>query len=267
MNLLQTERPLMLKLQAGLLAVLVLSATALVLKPLEENSWRALQAGQVELRMDALDESVGQGVVLGVMGGLRSLVADFAWLELNRKWEARDRAGLGAMIQLVTSIDPRPEFFWINSARMVGYDVPHWRIAASGGYQQLPKAEQDRIIADQADQALVLLERALRVHPQSPRLKLELGQIYLNRLRDFESAAPWFLAASKEKDAPYFAARVYADLLLRLNRPAEAYAFLKTLYTELPDDPMAQADIVLERIRELEAQLGVEGTAAFLPNP
>ena len=104
------------------------------------------------------------------------------------------------------------------------------------------------------------------MHPNSPRLKLEVGQIYLNRMRDFELAAPWFLAASKEKDAPYFAARVYADLLLRLDRPTEAYAFLKTLYTKLPDDPMAQADIVLERIRELEAQLEV-GAAAALPNP
>ena len=267
MNRIQAERPLFLSLQAGLLTVLVLVATAFILKPLEENAWQAIQAGQSELRIDALDESVGQGVVLGVMGGLRSLVADFAWLELNRKWEARDRAGLGAMIQLVTSIDPRPEFFWVNSARMVGYDVPHWRIATAGGYQSLPKAEQDRIIAEQAGQALVLLERALRVHPNSPRLKLEVGQIYLNRMRDFELAAPWFLAASKEKDAPYFAARVYADLLLRLDRPTEAYAFLKTLYTKLPDDPMAQADIVLERIRELEAQLEVGAAAAFSPNP
>jgi hypothetical protein len=90
------------------------------------------------------------------------------------------------MVQLVTSIDPRPEFFWINSARMIGYDVPHWRIAEEGGYILLPKAEQDRIIAEQADEALALLQRGLRVHPHSPRLKLEVGQIYLNRLRDFE---------------------------------------------------------------------------------
>jgi tetratricopeptide (TPR) repeat protein len=259
--------PLLRILQAALLAVLVLSSAALVLKPIEQNAWRALQAGQAELRMDALDKSVGSGVVLGIMGGLRSLVADFAWLELNRKWEGRDRAGLEAMVQLVTSIDPRPEFFWINSARMIGYDVPHWRIAEEGGYILLPKAEQDRIIAEQADEALALLQRGLRVHPHSPRLKLEVGQIYLNRRRDFESAAPWFLAASKEKNAPYFAARIYADLLLHLDRTAEAYAFLKTLYLELPDDPMAQADIVLERIRQLEVQLGIDGTATFSPDP
>lgn len=248
------------------LAVLLLTVVALLLKPVEEVCWQVVQAGQPELRVDGLDQSVGQGVVMGVIGGLRSLVADFAWLDLNRKWEARDRAGLGAMIQLVTSIDPRPEFFWINSARMVGYDVPHWRIAEAGGYNLVSNDQQAIINEEQAGQALALLEKGMSYHPNSARLKLEVGQIYLNRLRDYESASRWFLLASKEKDAPYYAARIHADLLLRLNRPAEAYAFLKQLYIALPNDPLAQADIVLARIRELELQLGLERDTIFLPN-
>ncbi|MGB0185037.1 MAG: hypothetical protein ACPF9Q_06355, partial [Opitutales bacterium] len=155
------EFPLFERLQSWAVALLVLLGAALVLKPVKEVCWEAVQAGQAELRVDSLDESVGQGVVLGVLGGLRSLVADFAWLELNRKWEARDRAGLGAMIQLVTSIDPRPEFFWINSARMIGYDVPHWRIAEAGGYGLVPETEQAAINAEQAIQAakLAVLKR------------------------------------------------------------------------------------------------------------
>jgi hypothetical protein len=253
------EFSLFQKLKPLGLGVLVLAGTALVLKPIERSSWDAVRAGQVELRLESLDGSLGQGVVLGVLGGLRSLVADFAWLELNRKWEARDRVGLGTMVQLVTSIDPRPEFFWINSARMVGYDVPHWRIAAAGGHAALPKEEKVRIIAEQAEQALSLLEKGLRFHPQSAKLKLEVGQVYLNRLRNFEAAAEWFLAASKEAGAPYFVSRLYADLLLQMDRPREAYLFLKEHYLNLPDDPMAQADIVLERILELESILGVRG--------
>ena len=260
------EFPLLERLQTWAVAFLVLLGAALVLKPVKEVCWEAVQAGQAELRVDSLDESVGQGVVLGVLGGLRSLVADFAWLELNRKWEARDRAGLGAMIQLVTSIDPRPEFFWINSARMIGYDVPHWRIAEAGGYGLVPETEQAAINAEQAMQALALLDRALSYHSDSARLKLEVGQIYLNRLKNYELAAEWFLKATKEKDAPYYAARIYADLLVRLSREMEAYAYLKELYLNLPDDPLAQGDIVLERIRELEERLGLAGDAVFRPS-
>ena len=260
------EFPLLERLQTWAVAFLVLLGAALVLKPVKEVCWEAVQAGQAELRVDSLDESVGQGVVLGVLGGLRSLVADFAWLELNRKWEARDRAGLGAMIQLVTSIDPRPEFFWINSARMIGYDVPHWRIAEAGGYGLVPETQQAAINAEQAMQALALLDRALSYHSDSARLKLEVGQIYLNRLKNYELAAEWFLKATKEKDAPYYAARIYADLLVRLSREMEAYAYLKVLYLNLPDDPMAQGDIVLERIRELEERLGLAGDAVFRPS-
>ena len=257
------EYPLLERLQSWAVALLVLVGAALVLKPVKEVCWEAVQAGQAELRVDSLNESVGQGVVLGVLGGLRSLVADFAWLELNRKWEARDRAGLGAMIQLVTSIDPRPEFFWINSARMIGYDVPHWRIAEAGGYGLVSETEQATINVEQAMQALALLDQALSYHSGSARLKLEIGQIYLNRLQNYELAADWFLKATKEKDAPYFAGRVYADLLVRLHREREAYAFLKELYLNLPEDPMAQGDIVLERIHELAERLGLAGEAVF----
>ncbi|CAI8347627.1 MAG: Uncharacterised protein [Opitutia bacterium UBA7350] len=251
------------RLQSWLVAVLLLWLAAFVMRPIERACWQLVQSEQAELRMDSLGKSAGQGVVLGVLGGLRSLVADFAWLQLNRYWEARDRVGLNVLIRLVTRIDPRPEFFWINSARMVGYDVPHWRIATAGGHALLSKAEQGRIIKEQANEALALLEQALNYHPNSARLKVEIGQIYLNRLQDYESAAEWFLRASKEKDAPYYVARIYADLLVLQGKTEVAYTFLKELYLSLPDDPMAQADLVLDRICELEVKLELLSDARF----
>jgi tetratricopeptide (TPR) repeat protein len=141
---------------------------------------------------------------------------------------------------------------------MIAYDVPNWRIREEGGYQEVPESRQQEIDQEQAQQAFSLISKALEFHPESPRLYLEIGQIYLNRLDDPENAAPWFLKASKQPDAPRYAARIYAELLRRQGKQSEAYKFLVGLHAELPDDdPYARKNIVLERIRDLEQALQI----------
>jgi tetratricopeptide (TPR) repeat protein len=235
----------------GVVAVILITVS-LVTRPLERSLWNDLYRDVPGLKLEEMDQALGQGVILGVFGGLRSLVADFAWLQLNQKWEARDLVSLRVFVRLVTSLDPKPEFFWINSARMLAYDVPHWRIAKAGGISVLESAAQKQIVVEQVNEAVALLERALVYHPRSANLKLEIGQVYLNRLKDFERAAPWFEAAIVEPNAPYYAARIYADILRALGQHQEAYLFLQQVHRELRDDPQAQAGVVLERIRELE---------------
>ena len=88
----------------------------------------------------------------------------------------------------------------------------------------------------------------------------------MNRLKDVENAAKWFLKASHQKDAPFFAARIHAELLRRQGKNQEAYTFLKGLFLTLPNDnPYAQKDIILERIRELEDELEIPAILRFLP--
>ena len=111
--------------------------------------------------------------------------------------------------------------------------------------------------------AFDLLEQAFLYHPKNPRIPLEIGQII---------STVWILRrcgslVSQGKAAvPFYAARIYAELLRKTDRLAEAYAFLKVLYDELPDDnPFAQKPIILERISELEAELGLPPGTPFLP--
>ena len=66
----------------------------------------------------------------------------------------------------------------------------------------------------------------------TPKFTWSTLQIYLNRLKDLEQAAAWFLSASQQEDAPFFAARIYAELLRRMNQPQAAYAYLKGLVSE-----------------------------------
>ena len=73
------------------------------------------------------------------------------------------------------------------------------------------------------------------------------------------------MLASQKPDAPYYAARIYAELLRREGRHEEAYTFLKQLYGALPDDPYAQKPIILDRIREIENTLRVPVWQRFQP--
>lgn len=260
------DHPIVLRARVFLAALAFLLLVGLITRPIESPAWIVVKSGQPELNLKEMEGALGQGIIVGMLGGFRAIMADFLWIQTNTVWERRERAKLDSMVRLVTSIDPRPDFFWINSARMIAYDVPNWRIREEGGYDAVPEKRQQGIDLEQAEQAFALIERALEFHPDNPRLYLEIGQIYLNRLDDPESAAPWFLRASEQPGAPYFAARIYAELLRRQGKNAEAYQFLRGLHDELPDgDPYAQKGIILERIRDLEATLSVPAWERYQP--
>ena len=269
--------------------LLVLAVTGWGLRALEAPAWRALRAREPALQLGALEGSLGQGVTVGLLGGFRALLADLLWIRTNIVWEQRDLPATQTLIKLVTAVDPRPLYFWLNGARMVAYDMPNWRIVAAGGYDQVPEAAQRKIDEEQAGVALSYLEAARRYHPQAAAIEIEIANVHLNRRKDVAAAAASYLAASKQPDAPYFVARIYAELLRRLDRKPEAYAWLCELYPTLPkpgdpvvaseaegDDPhaaelqamrveLAMAPVVLDRIRELEAELGVPLAQRFRP--
>lgn len=260
------DPPIVLRVKASLLTLVLLLSLGLLLRPVEVPLWERIRAGQAELNLADMEGALGQGIIVGLLGGFRSIIADFLWIQANTVWERRERAKLDSLLRLVTTLDPRPDFFWINAARMIAYDVPHWRIREEGGYNAVSELRQREIDLEQAEQAFEYIERALTFHPENPRLYLEIGQIYLNRLDDPVQAAPWFLLASEKAGAPYYAARIYAELIRRQGRHLEAYEFLKGLYGRLPDtDPYARKEIILERIRELEQTLHVPEAKRFTP--
>jgi len=260
------DHPLLLRVRAVFLTVLFLVAVGVFTRPVEDVAWERVKSGQTELNLASIEGALGQGIIVGILGGFRAITADFLWIQANAVWERKERATFDSMVRLLTTIDPRPLFFWINSARMIAYDIPSWRIREEGGYDTVPDWRQREIDLEQAEQAFALIERGLRFHPQNSRLYLEIGQIYLNRLDDVEAAAPWFLKASQQPDAPHFAARIYAELLRRQGKNAAAYTFLKDLHKRLPDgDLFARKGIILERIRTLEETLKIPVEDRFKP--
>ena len=258
--------------------VAVLAVTGAMVRPLEQPAWDFVRSTQPALKLDSLKGALGQGVTVGLLGGFRAIVADFFWIRTNSYWEDTDLPNTQTFVKLVTAIDPRPLYFWQNGSRMIAYDMPNWRIVKEGGYDVVSKARQYEIDKEQSAVAIKYLNEAFGYFPDSTLLYVEIGNIYLNRLKDNASAAEAYRKAAIQPGAPYYAARIYAEILTRkLGRKTEAYAWLTQLYPTLPkiEDPekgitpfmvqSAMAPVVLDRIRELEKELNISEDKAFKP--
>lgn len=187
------------------------------------------------------------GGSLAALGGWRAAAAGACWLRANLAWERRDAATTRLLVELTVATDGRPAYFWLNGARMMAYDFPAWRTA------EAPAAVREKIVREEAGRALAFLERGAAQHPGQAEFYLEMANLRLRALGDREGAARLFRQAAEQPGAPWHAARIHAELLRELGRPAEALAWLRQILPGLPaDDPAARRDVVLQRIAELE---------------
>ncbi len=213
---------------------------------------RSVPSDRLDVRPISATVAAGSGNAFVVLGGLRTVVADLVWLRAYMAWEKRDAPATEALLELTTTLDPRPLYFWINGARIMAYDMPVWMTVGVTS-----ESVQTRVDTLQAKRALAYLDGALLHHPARASLWIERANIELHRLHDIAAAAESYRQASQQPDAPYYAARIQAELLRRIGRKAEALACLTELYPRLPlSDETAGAALVLSRIRSLEAELG-----------
>ena len=247
------------------LTVFILVLTGVAGNWAVSGAWNKIREDQPALDLRAVEGGLGHGLTLGLLGGFRSVTADFLWLANNLAWERQDLSETTRLIELTTAVDPQPLYFWINGSRMIAYDMPVWRQDAAGASGRTTVAAQ--IDQEQADQALQYLNTARRFHPKSPALLVEMANIRLNRLHDIGGAAELYRDAALLPDAPRYAARIYGELLKRQGRLHEALEWLKQVYATLnPGRPEDLADVVLDRIRTLEQQLQVPEKERFRPD-
>ncbi len=205
-----------------------------------------------------LDSQFGQGLSVAILGGYRSVAANLVWLSMNRNWEQRDLAGTLGKLAFATSIDPRPELFWLNGSRIIANDMPTW-IVGMGNSDSLTHSTEGMAIASQfAHRALGFLEGSRVYHEQNPKIYIEEAMILWRKANDLESAVNRFERAISIKNAPYYAYRIFAELLVKLDRKEEALKLLETHYETLPDDSIeAMKPVVADRIRNLRRELEI----------
>ncbi|WP_069962651.1 hypothetical protein [Lacunisphaera limnophila] len=222
---------------------LLLLAAGWVLRPLEP---RLLGPGDVP-RLAAAG-----GIPVAVLGGMRSAAAGAYWLRANLAWERQDPVETRVWLERTVAADERPLYFWLNAARMIAHDFPAWRLTADA-----PLALRQRVEREQAEAALAWLDTGVRRRGPAAGLYLEMADLRLRVLGDREGAARLFRLAAEQPGAPWQAARLHAEMLRLLGRPAEALAWLRQILPGLPaDDPAARREVVVQRIAELERLTG-----------
>ena len=225
------------------LPLILLLAVGWVMRPLESRLVAPVTAPGASV--------AGSGGTLAVLGGLRSVAAGAFWLRANLAWERRDPVATRALLELTVAADGRPLYFWLNGARMMAYDFPAWRLDAAA-----PVAVRARVGREQAEMALVWLEKARLQHGAEAAIYSEMANLRLRALGDREGAARLFRLAAEKPGAPWHAARIHAELLRELGRPAEALAWLRKILPSLPtNDPAARREVVVQRIAELEREV------------
>ena len=243
--------------------ILPLILAGLLLSPIEGRLWEVAKRNIPQTSGGDTFTQAGQGMLLATPGGFRSLLADIQWLGTCAAWEKEDATKTLSSIQFTVALDPRPAFFWRNGANMIAYDMRHWESTV----QTLGGGSEGAVGQILARVAIDFLRQGMRQHPEDYTFPVDIGHIYMTRLEDYDAAAEAYLHACKNyPDVPYYVGRLHAQLLRKAGRNREAYDFLVKEYTGLPsNDPYAQKELVLRRIRNLEVEMGIPVESRFEP--
>lgn len=187
--------------------------------------------------------------------GFRAFAADVKWISAYQAWQNRDEIRLKQELAWATRLAPGNMVYWLEGARMLGYDVAAWR---RGDLRQA--GDIDQINRTAFESARAYLAAGEIRHPRRAVFPIEEAVMQLRLVGDGAAAEKAMARAQHYADAPYFVARVRAELLIKLGREREALTLLESEIERLPrSDPRALVDVVEQRIVDLRLRLGEAG--------
>jgi hypothetical protein len=216
-----------------------------------------------------LRDELGQGLTIGVLSGMRSVVADLVWLNVVTTWMNQEWFRMGGYINLCTALQPRAPVFW---------DMGGWQLAYNASVAVLHDPTQPnqmrRIKASRfwIDRGLEIYKRGIENNPTYWRLWSDTAQLYDQRLNDYRTAAYYYQKASEQPNAMTYLERFPAHMYdaKHLNEPASEYAEWRALWFRLTPEQKAQkahtADQIQFEIRRLEQKLSIPKEKRVFPN-
>ncbi len=235
-------------------AVLLLAGQ--ITTPVRQLAWEPKMVGWPNITIQESNRLLREGLLLGIVGGLRSLTANFVWLQSYLHWEKKDLSRTEAKMRMALLIDSRSVHFWQSAARIMAYDFPHWAIRELQRAGPVDPQMKLYLQRKYALQALDILQQGLRYHPEAVALYNDLGMIHYQCLQDPEGAAEVYGYACYQPGAPWYYARLRGEMLKHAGKPKAALEWYKKIYPQLPEDvPAAQKKVVGERIKALEKEL------------
>ncbi|NBS54493.1 hypothetical protein EBT23_02840 [bacterium] len=210
----------------------------------------------------AVREKLGQGLLLAALGGFRGLAANSLMLEAHTAWEEQQWVRVRSALELATLLQPRVALFW---------DLASWHLAwnaavAAERYAGTANETKRRMEARSWTEAgRQLLERGTKAIPEKSLLFQRLGDLYWQRLEDYQAAAACYREALTKGDAPPYLERFVGYALEKAGDPAAALAYFQKLRVSMGEnpDPARKPEIVDREIQRLQKQTqGAPGKAA-----
>lgn len=222
-----------------------------------ETAWKGVRQAVPEIGRKDLEPTLGQGVLLGILGGMRTVVADATWIRSYVLWERRDRAGCEAMMRTACALDPRTRFFWENTGYTIGYDFAHWEIRRRGGYLKVSPEIQNSIFQRYAKMGLEVFEQGVEHTGGNAGILISAGQLAEIKLKDNLLAAQYYLRATQVKNVPWFAYWMCARARWEAGEQVGAYRWYRAQWVGVLSREADGSPDDLERLRFMETELKV----------
>lgn len=223
------------RLGQGCFSVVILAISGAITEPLTRSS-----PMQKELAAES-------GWHRSLWGGFSDLAADLSWIGVYRAWTKQDLRKMRHDLDRVVSLNPKAVHFWLNGARILAYDVYHWRA------KNLPEVDRARVRVEQLQEALAFLDRGLRANPGRYEFGLEKAVMQLKGGSDTEGALKTLESIESMEGLPHYIGRIRGELLVSLGRFDQAEQWLRQfLLTLPPEESDSGREVVRRRIEELE---------------
>lgn len=207
-------------------------------------------------------EQMSQSTMMGTLGGLRSLVATYMTLEAFEHFSTKAWDDLRQSYQVVLSLEPREEAHWVAVTWHLGINA-----TANVEYDEsLPSFERERRFKEYAFQAIDFAERGIAQLPDSAAIRLQLAEVYREKLKDNCATARVYKDTIGRPGALSYVRRFYGYFLARCpGSEREAYDYLMSLYDEGEDQHLPT---LIKEIKNMEIKLNIPQVARILdPDP
>lgn len=236
-----------------LLVLLLLAAFGVVRVPVEQSLRDRLVAANLLLPPPARSalEQMGQSALMGTLGGLRSLVATFLTLEAYDHFGVKAWDDLRQTYQIITALEPRDETHWVSVVWHLGINAT----ANMESDERLPAFERQRRFQQYAFEAIDFAERGLEQIPGSAAIRLQLAEVYREKLKDDCATSRVYGDIVGLPGAPGYARRFHGYFMARCpGKEEQAYDYLMALYRE---GERQRLPTLIKEIKTLEEKLGV----------
>jgi hypothetical protein len=229
-----------------------------------------------------LRDQLGQDLTIGVLSGMRSVVADYIWMvDLTIAWQKQEWFKMGGYVNLCTSLQPRSIVFW---------DIGGWQLAWNASVAAGSDHTEPNVLRRYKNsqfwiqKGLDVYVRGIQNNPESWKLWADTGFLYEQRLGDIEKrngqltasweayhkAAYYYAEAVKRPGCMTFYERWPAYMYGKAGDDQAAYQAWKDLWLRLTPEQKKEKQHAAEKIessiRDLEKKLSIPNEKRVFPN-